>query len=84
MKVELLVRAGSGPCQRAERIWREVARADGVELIVIDLADPAASVLDTRPPVTAVPAIVIDGKLAAVGVQSPEEARALLHQATRR
>ncbi|UCH53271.1 MAG: thioredoxin family protein [Pseudomonadota bacterium] len=78
MKVELLVRAGSGPCERAERIWREVATAQGIELVVVNLADRTGSELATQPTITAVPAVLIDGQLAAVGVQSPEEARALV------
>jgi hypothetical protein len=78
MKVELLVRAGSAPCERAERVWREVATADGFDLEVIDLRTPAGEAIEARLRLTAIPAVVIDGHLAGVGVQSPDEARALV------
>jgi hypothetical protein len=78
MKVELLVRAGSAPCERAERVWRELAAASDFELEVIDLRTPAGEAIEARLHLTAIPAVVIDGHLAGVGVQSPDEARALV------
>jgi hypothetical protein len=78
MRVELLVCAGSAPCARAERVWREVAADGGFELEVIDLRTPIGEAIEARLQLTAIPAVVIDGHLAGVGVQSPDEARALL------
>jgi hypothetical protein len=78
VKVELLVCAGSAPCERAERVWRELAAAGDFELEVIDLRTPAGEAIEARLRLTAIPAVVIDGHLAGVGVQSPEEARALV------
>jgi hypothetical protein len=83
MKVELLVCAGSGPCERAERVWRAVAADGGFTLEVIDLRGPAGAVIEARLNLTAIPAVVIDGRLAAVGVQSAAEARALLNALSR-
>jgi hypothetical protein len=78
MKVELLVCVGSAPCERAERVWRTLAAEGGFELEVIDLRTPAGESIESRLQLTAIPAVVIDGHLAGVGVQSPEEARALV------
>jgi hypothetical protein len=78
VKVELLVCAGSAPCERAERVWRELAAAGDFELEVIDLRTPAGEAIEARLQLTAIPAVVIDGHLAGVGVQSPDEARALV------
>lgn len=78
MKVELLVCADSASCQRAERVWRELAANGDFELEVIDLRTPAGEAIEARLQLTAIPAVVIDGNLAGVGVQSLEEARALI------
>lgn len=78
MKVQLLVCADSAPCQRAERVWRALAANGDFELDVIDLRTPAGEAIEARLQLTAIPAVVIDGRLAGVGVQSPEEARALI------
>lgn len=78
MRVQLLVCAGSAPCERAERVWRELAADGDFELDVIDLRTPAGEAIEARLQLTAIPAVVIDGHLAGVGVQSPEEARALI------
>jgi glutaredoxin len=78
MKVELLVSDWCAPCHQAERIWRQVAAERDFEFAVLDLAQPEGKALAQRLRIRTIPALVIDGRLAGVGVQSLEEARRLV------
>lgn len=81
MKVELLVSAGCAACAEAEAVWRRVAGEYELELAVLDIAQPPGAPLAERLALKAVPALLIDGKLKAVGVICFEEARELVQAA---
>lgn len=78
LKVELLVSEWCPTCPQAERVWRRVATEREIELAVVDLAQPEGRELAQRLRIRTIPAVVIDGTLKAVGVQEPEEARAMV------
>jgi hypothetical protein len=78
MKIELIVSGVCPFCLEAEKVWREVAANCGCEFYVVDIAEPEGAALAQRLNLKTVPALLIDGALRAVGVQSPEEALLLL------
>ncbi len=75
MKIELLVSEWCPTCPAAERVWREVAAERDIELALVDLAQFEGRELARRLGIRTIPAVVLDGVLAAVGVQSLAEAR---------
>lgn len=78
MKIELIVSGVCPFCLEAEKVWREVASSRGLEFSVVDMTQPEGAALALRLKLQTVPALLIDGSLRAVGVQSPEEALMLL------
>ena len=78
MKVELLVSDACAPCVQAERVWREVARERALAFTVVNLDRTEGRALAERLQIRTIPALVVDGVLVAIGVQSPKEARALI------
>lgn len=84
MKVQLLVSESCAPCDQAEKVWRGVAVERELDFSVVDLAAPEGKTLAERLRLKTIPALVIDGVLIAIGVQSPDEARALVTRAPRR
>jgi glutaredoxin len=78
MKVQLLVSESCVPCSQAEKVWRQVAAERALDFSVINLADPEGRRLADDLQLRTIPAVVIDGVLVAIGVQSLEEARALI------
>jgi hypothetical protein len=78
MKLQLVVAAWSPPCQRAEQIWRAVAKGHGLELCIVDSDQPDGQALMQRLQFATIPALLIDGRLIAVGVQSEHEAHAIV------
>jgi thiol-disulfide isomerase/thioredoxin len=81
MKVQLLVSETCEPCDQAQLIWREVADERVLDFSVVDLADAEGRELAERLRIRTIPALVVDGKLIAIGVQSPDEARTLVARA---
>lgn len=84
MKVELLVSDWCPTCPAAERVWRAVAAEREIELAVLDLAQPEGRQAARRHGVRTIPAVIVEGRLAAVGVPSLEQARALVARAPAR
>jgi len=78
MKVQLLISDPSAPCKQAEKIWRGVAAERDLDFSLLDLAEPEGKALADRLQIKTIPALVVDGVLVAIGVQSPDEARALV------
>jgi len=78
VKIQLLVSESCAPCDQAEKVWRQVAAERALDFSVLDLAGPEGKELAERLRLRTIPALVIDGRLIAIGVQSPEEARALV------
>lgn len=80
MKLLLLVSNPCPECQRAELVWASIAAAHGLPFQVLDIGDKAGADLRNRLDLHTVPAIVIDGVLKGIGVQSPTEAERLIKQ----
>lgn len=78
MKVELLVADWSSSCRRAEAVWRQVAHERALDFEVVDVDEPHGQALMQRLQLKTIPALLIDGKLVAIGVQSEQAARAIL------
>ncbi len=81
MKVQLLVSEWCAPCHQAEKIWRAVAEERAIEFAVLDVGQPEGRALIGRLRVRSIPALVIDGELKGIGVQSREEALRLVASA---
>ena len=78
MKVELLVSEWCQSCHQAEKIWRNVVEEKDVEFAVLDMGQPEGKALVSRLRLKTIPALVIDGELKGIGVQSLAEARTLV------
>jgi len=78
VNVELLVTDDCGPCEKAERLWRDLCQRHGLAFRVraIGGAEHAETRYGRR--LGSVPALLIDGRVVAVGVPSRAEAEALL------
>ncbi len=74
MKVQLLVSEWCAPCRDAERVWGEVARSKEFAFEVLDVGQPEGRSIVAGLGVRTVPASVIDGRLASVGVPTIAEA----------
>lgn len=81
MKVQLLVSDACAPCDQAEKVWRGVAAERELDFSVVNLDHPEGRQLAERLQLQTIPALVVDGVLVAIGVQSVEEAQALVAQA---
>jgi glutaredoxin len=86
MKIELIVSGTCPFCLEAEKVWRAATADHGCEFSVVDISQPEGAVLMQRIKLQTVPAILIDGILRAVGVQTSGEALTLIeiaHQEAR-
>ncbi|BBP02609.1 hypothetical protein TPL01_00410 [Sulfuriferula plumbiphila] len=84
MKVELLVSEWCASCHQSEKIWREVAEEKDIEFAVLDMGQPEGRALVSRLRLKTIPALVIDGELKGIGVQTFAEARAWVAGASAR
>lgn len=78
MKVELLVSEWCPTCPQAEKVWRQVAEERDVEFAVLDMMQPEGRALAQRLRIRTIPAVAVDGALAAVGVPSLAEAHKMV------
>lgn len=80
MKLQLLVSKWCPTCPAAEKVWSEAAAREGLQLEVLDVgnSDGRRVVVDLG--IRTVPAMVIDGKLRALGTSTISQALALLQQ----
>jgi uncharacterized protein involved in response to NO len=78
MRVELLVSHWCPTCPAAEAIWRQVAAERAIDFAVVDVSKPEGREIVSKLNLRTVPSTVIDGVLQGVGVQSLDEARALV------
>ena len=80
-RVVLLVGEPCASCAEAERIWHDVAAGMGVRIEVqtVDLSERAPHTGEAG--VTALPALLVDGRPLVVGVPQPDRAAALLRKA---
>jgi glutaredoxin len=84
MLVQLLVSEWCHTCPAAEKVWRDAADEREFDFAVVDVMQPEGREIVARLRVRSVPSVVIDGELKAVGVQTPQEARALVADAPAR
>lgn len=75
MRVELLVSEWCQSCHQAEKVWRQVAEEKAIDFAVLDMGQPEGKELVSRLRLKTIPALVIDGELKGIGVQSLGEAR---------
>jgi glutaredoxin len=83
VKLQLLVSEWCPSCPAAEKVWSGVAAREGLTLEVLDVGKRAGRQIAVELGIRTVPAIVIDGKLRAVGTCSNAEALALLGECNR-
>lgn len=78
MKLQLFISHAFAPCRDAEFVWNQVAHEHDVALGIVDIDSPGGRDLAERMRVTVVPAIAVDNRLLAIGVQTIAEARDLM------
>ncbi len=83
MKVQLLVADWSPACGRAQKIWQSVAQERQVELSIVDVDQPEGQTLMKHLQLKTIPAVLINGQLVGIGVQSREAAQAIIDTAQR-
>ncbi|RMD71412.1 MAG: thioredoxin family protein [Gammaproteobacteria bacterium] len=74
MKVQLLVSEWCPSCHQAEKVWQEVADERDIDFEVVDVVQPEGKALIQKLRIRTVPAVIIDGQLKGIGVQSKAEA----------
>lgn len=84
MRVELLVTRDSSACRKAESVWHSICEKNNLTLSVLDDVSPEGRRVLARLALNALPAILLDGRLVAVGVQTEDEAMELLRAAGKR
>jgi len=84
MKVELLVTRDSPSCRKAGNLWRSICETKNLTLRVLEDTSPEGQRVLTRLELHALPAVLLDGRLVAVGVQSRDQALELLRAAENR
>jgi glutaredoxin len=80
MKLQLLVSKWCPTCPAAQRVWSEAAARHGLALDVLDVGNPDGRRVAVDLGIRSVPAIVIDGKLRALGTCTVGQALEHLRQ----
>ena len=78
MQILLLISKWCPVCPQAETVWAAVATAQSIDYQVLDVATAAGKTWVSNLRIKTVPALIIDGKLRAVGVLSQAEAMRLI------
>ncbi len=81
MRVELLVTRDSSSCRKAEILWRSICENENLTLRVLEDDSPEGQRVLTRLELRALPAVLLDGRLVAVGVQTRDQALELMRAA---
>lgn len=81
MKVELLVSEWCPSCHQAEQVWRQVASERAFDFAVLDMGQPEGKALVSHLRLKTIPAVIVDGELKGIGVQSLATVRALVEAA---
>ncbi|MGI9332841.1 MAG: thioredoxin family protein [Gammaproteobacteria bacterium] len=76
--MQLIVSDDCEPCRLAEAVWRDACDGHGAELEIVDLDSPAGAGLGKSLELRSLPAVVMNGRLVAVGVQDRNQVDALL------
>ena len=80
MKLQLLVSKWCPTCPAAEKVWSEAAAREGLQLEVLDVGNSGGRRVVVDLVIRTVPAMVIDGKLRALGTSTISQALALLQE----
>ncbi len=80
MKLQLLVSKWCPTCPAAEKVWSEAAAQKGLMLEVLDVGNADGRRIAVDLGIRTVPAMVIDGKLRALGICTTGHALALLQE----
>ncbi len=80
MKLQLLVSKWCPTCPAAEKVWSEAAARQGLMLEVLDVGNADGRRVATDLGIRTIPAMVIDGKLRALGTSTLGQALALLQE----
>jgi len=81
MKVELVVTRDSSSCRKAESLWRSICEQKNLTFKILEDDGPEGRDVLARLELRALPAVLLDGRLVAVGVQTEEQAFDLLRRA---
>ena len=81
MKVELLVTRDSSSCRKAESVWHSICEKNNLTLRVLEDDAPEGRRMLAHLGLHALPAVLLDGRLVAVGVQTEDQALELLRAA---
>ena len=79
--VQLLVSEWCPSCHQAETVWQQLAGERTIHFQVVDMAQPEGRALVQRLRIRSVPAVVVDGELAAVGLVDRSRALELVPDA---
>lgn len=82
MEVVLVVADDCPSCDKAKATWEDECRSRGLGLNVVHADSPQGVSLLAGRTLTAVPAVLVDSRIIAVGLQTPEEVRGLLDRHT--
>ena len=80
MKLQLLVSKWCPTCPAAEKVWSEAAAREGLQLEALDVGNSHGRRVVVDLGIRTVPAMVINGKLRALGTSTISQALALLQQ----
>jgi len=78
MLVEILVTDSCPSCDRTVAVWDAACREAGAALDIINVSGPEGKRRLEAMKLGTVPAVLIDGKLVAIGLQSGQVARELI------
>ena len=79
MEIEILVSQQCRSCASEVARWKPLCDARQIPLAVCDVGSPRGRELVARLDLKVLPAVMVDGVLRAVGVQSLEEVETLLN-----
>jgi hypothetical protein len=81
MRIELLVTRDSSSCRKAEILWHSICDKKNLTLRVLEDDTAKGRRVLERLELHALPAVLLDGRLVAVGVQTENQALELLRAA---
>jgi hypothetical protein len=78
VKLVLLVGDDCPPCDKATDLWRHLSTKYHLALEVLNIDDPAGLAFLGQRRLGSLPALFIDNELAAIGLQTPQQALELI------
>jgi len=78
VKIHLLLAGSYHSCQQTRQVWQEACKQFGLKLISLELEEPEGETLAHELKVNSFPALIVDGKICAVGHPEKEFALDLL------